>query len=486
MNALGKSLEPILDQVTSLDSKSTSKGESSLLSLNAYIGAQPIASALSRGATIVVTGRVVDSALILGPLIHEFGWTKESPDDSSYLDKLATASLAGHIIECGAQATGGNFTDWRKGAFSEDGGWSNMGYGIVEFPKSKEGLEFFVTKPPNTGGLVSVLSVGEQMLYEVLDPENYLLPDVVLDLSNVQIQQVEKEKVLIKGAKGKAPPKHLKCTAIMKKGYKITGELAIIGEEAKWKAEALGRAILERAKRTMELRGFPDFTETRIEVVGSEVMFGSNSRLEGTREVYLRLSASHQDPKALFWVAMELAQAATSTAPAITGSGSGRARPSPLFSTTSVLIDRDSIECKSLVGDEKSPEIYIHKMKGSKAYNLHQDVKRIYSSIDGNSTSESNQSSKLPLTEIPSSVESYSTSHVNLPLIRLAVGRSGDKGNTANIAFISRSEEYYGILRSQVTCKVIEDTLKHLLSDQSEIRRYEVPGTFAINFVVSK
>lgn len=438
----------------------------------------------------MVTGRVVDSALIVGPLIHEFGWTKELPTSSDYLDRLASASLAGHILECGAQATGGNFTDWRKSAMSDNGGWSNMGYSIAEFPREKEGLEFIITKPPGTGGIVSELSVGEQILYEVLDPENYLLPDVVLDLTDIKVKQSGVDRVSISGAKGKPPPKHLKCTAIMSKGYKIAGELAIIGEEAKLKAEVLGRAILTRAKGVMELRGFEDFIETRIEVVGSEVLFGSNSRTEGSREVYLRLSASHEDPKALFWVGMEMAQAATSTAPAITGSGAGRARPAPLFSTTSVLIDRDSIECKSLVTGETQPLVYVHQMKGSKPYNIEIERRR-YSSIaqikSGLKIKEISDSvSNLPLVQIPTSKVSYSISDVNLPLIRLAVGRSGDKGNAANIAFISRSPESYGIIRSQVTCEVVENTLKHLLSEETEIQRFEVPGMMAVNFVVSK
>lgn len=211
-------------------------------------------------------------------------------------------------------------------------------YGIVEFPREKDGLEFDVTKPPETGGVVSPLSVGEQMLYEVLDPSNYILPDVVLDLSNVKLSQAGEHivsvlalsglncawliksrltmyrvvlagvQVRVTGAIGRPPPRHLKCTAILPRGYKIAGKLAIIGEEAKLKAEVLGRAILGRARRVMQMRGFDDFTETRIEVVGSETMFGSHGRMDHSREVYLRLSASHADSKALFWVALEMAQ----------------------------------------------------------------------------------------------------------------------------------------------------------------------------------
>jgi hypothetical protein len=131
--------------------------QDSLLSLNAYLGAQPIVEALSSGAQIIVTGRVVDSALVLAPLTYTYNW--DLSPNSPHLDYLASASLAGHIIECGAQCTGGNFTDWRDGAFSSYGGWSNMGYPIIEFNPD---ASFIVTKPAKTGGVVSKLSVTEQ------------------------------------------------------------------------------------------------------------------------------------------------------------------------------------------------------------------------------------------------------------------------------------------------------------------------------------
>src|SRR5271169_5520731 len=188
--------------------------QDNLISLNAYIGAQPIVHALNSGAQIIVTGRVVDSALVLAPLAYSYNWdlSPTSPD----LDLIASASLAGHIIECGAQCTGGNFTDWRDGAFSGHGGWSNMGYPIVEF--NADGT-FVVTKPEKTGGIVSKLSVAEQMLYEVLDPANYLLPDVNLDLSQVTLEEVGIDRVRVSRAKGRPPTPWLKCTAIKQDGY---------------------------------------------------------------------------------------------------------------------------------------------------------------------------------------------------------------------------------------------------------------------------
>ena len=240
-----------------------------LLSLNAYLGAEPIIRALDSGAQIIVTGRVVDSALVLAPLAFTYNWTL-SPT-SPHLDKIASASLAGHIIECGAQCTGGNFTDWRDGAFSSYGGWSNMGYPIVEF--NQDGT-FIVSKPRRTGGVVHKLSVTEQMLYEVLDPANYLLPDVNLDLSRVQVEEVGIDRVRISGARGRPPTSWLKCTAIKQEGYRIEGALVIPGFEARQKAQILGEALIRRANTILKRIKLDNISEYRIETPGAEEMFG--------------------------------------------------------------------------------------------------------------------------------------------------------------------------------------------------------------------
>merc|ERR1712151_524525 len=158
---------------------------------NAYLGAFPIAQALKEGCDIVVTGRVVDSALVLGPLIHEFGW---GPKD---LDKLSQGTLAGHLVECGAQGTGGLFTDWRS---VED--WVNIGFPVVAVEASGE---FVLTKPAGTGGLVVPASAAEQLLYEIHDPGAYHVPDVACDWTQVHLDQVGESSVKVTGARGQAP-----------------------------------------------------------------------------------------------------------------------------------------------------------------------------------------------------------------------------------------------------------------------------------------
>jgi hypothetical protein len=185
-----------------------------IASANAYLGAFPIAAALDSGADIVLTGRCVDSAIVLGPLIHEFGWK-----DSDY-DLLSAGSLAGHVIECGAQATGGIVTDWRGVAT----GWDNMGFQIV---------------------------------YEVGDPAAYILPDVTCDWTGIKLEQSGKDRVLVSGAKGRAPTRSYKVSATYADGYRAAVTMMIAGRDAVEKAEAIGKAILRRSTRLMHEAGFP-------------------------------------------------------------------------------------------------------------------------------------------------------------------------------------------------------------------------------------
>lgn len=202
------------------------------LSFNAYLGAFPIVNALKKGAQVIVTGRCVDSALILAPLIYEFGWK------ATDYDLLASGSLGGHILECGCQCCGGNFTDWELSYHSPHGGWENSGFPIIEFYNDGK---MIVTKPDRTGGLVSWATVAEQIVYEIHNPGEYILPDVILDFRDVVLQENYggPNRVLVTGAKGRPPTPFYKISSTYFDGYWISAELVITGFDAKRKVSSL-------------------------------------------------------------------------------------------------------------------------------------------------------------------------------------------------------------------------------------------------------
>jgi hypothetical protein len=204
-------------------------------SINAYLGALPIARALDAGCDVVITGRCVDSAVTLGVLMHEFGWAADA------YDRLAQGTLAGHLIECGAQCTGGLFTDWEQVP-----DWENIGFPVVE---AHADGSFVITKSPGTGGLVTPATVSEQLLYEIGDPRAYLVPDVACDFTQVRMTPDGADRVRVSGATGRAPTARYKVSATFADGYRNTGFLTIAGVDAVRKAQRTGDALLVRMQR---------------------------------------------------------------------------------------------------------------------------------------------------------------------------------------------------------------------------------------------
>jgi hypothetical protein len=199
-----------------------------VLSANVYLGAAPIVEALRRGANVVICGRVTDTALTLAPMVHEFGW---AADD---WDKLAAGIIAGHIIECGTQCTGGNFTDWHLVK-----SWSNLGFPLIE---ARPDGTFTVTKHPGSGGLVSVHTVSEQLLYEMGSPR-YLSPDCVARFDSVTLTQDGPDRVTVSGARGEPPPATLKVSVSLAEGYRAFGRLIVSGPDSLTKAQALAEIL---------------------------------------------------------------------------------------------------------------------------------------------------------------------------------------------------------------------------------------------------
>src|SRR5438093_6745764 len=242
-------------------------------SANAYFGAWPVVEALASGAQIVVTGRCTDTGITLAPMIHAFGW---APDD---WDRLASGIVAGHIVECGAQCTGGNFTDWRRVRRYEA-----IGYPVLEVFRDGS---FIVTKHPGTGGAVTVRTVKEQLVYEMGDPRSYVTPDVVADFGTIRLEQAGKDRVRVWGVKGRPAPGSLKVSASYFDGWKASGTLIISAPDAVAKARAFADLFWKRLG--------VEYVETHVELVGHSSCWGPLAPPVDPPEVLLRLSVRDPD-----------------------------------------------------------------------------------------------------------------------------------------------------------------------------------------------
>jgi Acyclic terpene utilisation family protein AtuA len=416
-----------------------------LVSANAYLGAFPIAAALDRGAQVVITGRCVDSALPLGALIHEFGWTSEE------YDRLCAGSLAGHILECGAQGSGGLFTDWERVER-----WDDIGYPIAEC--EPDGT-FVITKAPGTGGLIEPASVAEQMLYEIGDPAAYVLPDVTCDFTQVTMTSDGDQRVRVAGARGRPRTDSYKVAATYVDGFRCVGTLVIIGIDAAKKARRTAEAILARTRAIFANRGLGDYRATSIEIIGAEQVYGPNARTSGAREVMMRLCVDHTDRRALEIFAREIAPAGTSWSPGTTGAGSGRPKPVPVVKFVSYLLPKAAV-----------------------AVTVDIDGERETVAIETAGVTGSTYEPQAPQRHIQTA--SVTDGSVTGRLIDIAFARSGDKGDSANIGVIAREPRFAATIRDQVTPQRVGAYFAHLA--RGTVRRYELPGIHAFNFTLER
>ncbi|MBM4193802.1 MAG: DUF1446 domain-containing protein [Gemmatimonadetes bacterium] len=299
-----------------------------LVSANAYLGSAPLADALATGARVVLSGRCHDAALVTAPLRYEFGWAVGD------LDRLAAGTIAGHVIECGAQASGGNcLADWQSIPRLED-----IGYPIVEVQESGE---FVVTKHPGSGGRVDRRSVTEQLVYEIGDPTAYHTADVVADFTTLRLHDQGHDRVAIAGVRGRAPSGMLKVSAAIRDGFKATSTLVYAWPDARQKAEAAARIVRARLDR-LGLR----FEAMHVEVIGAGAVHGPLAGPDAGRdapEVMLRIGVRDANRAAVERFTKEIAPLVLNGPPSVTGYFGAKAKVEEILGYWPALLSADAV-----------------------------------------------------------------------------------------------------------------------------------------------
>ena len=406
-------------------------------SANAYFGAAPVVRALEEGATFIVTGRVTDTGITLAPMIHHFGW---ATDD---WDRLASGIIAGHILECGAQSTGGNFTDWQSVP-----SFHNVGYPIVEV--SEDG-SFVVTKHPGTGGLVNVATVREQLVYEMGDPAAYLTPDVVVDFGSIQLEDAGPDRVRVSGIRGAAPTDLLKVSMSYSDGYKASGGVIVCGPDAAAKADAFGDILWGR---------LPKFEATLTEAVGADATWGPLSPSREASEVMARFGVRDHDRSKVREFSKMVPAMVLSGPPGV-GVIGGRPPVQDVVAYWPCLIPRDLCQADVVVmggGDRVEATVGFEGPTGP------------------GRVESSGRSDLRPAAPFISGTK------VTLKLSSLAHGRSGDKGDTCNIGIIARHPALYEWLVETVTAERVAEAFTGIAF--GKVERFEVPNIDALNFLL--
>lgn len=408
-------------------------GADQVLSMCVYTGAFAIAAALDAGADVVITGRAVDSATTLGALIHSFGWT------TSDYDRLACGTLAGHLIECSTQVTGGTFTDWDSVP-----DWANIGFPIAE---CYDDGRVVLTKSANSGGLLSRGTVAEQLLYEVSDPQHYIVPDVVCDFTGVEIEALADGRVAIGGARGLGRPRHLKASLTWDRGWRGTLAYPVIGLQARAKAERTATESFRRLETILARHNMPPFEATHRDVIGGDG--------EGASTAICRVVADHVSPLGAQIFVREQVAILTSMAVGISAPFGTSIRP--VTHIASLSLPRETVT-RTVWLDGRRLEFA--------------EV------IDGEEWQ-----AEPPL---PPEAPAFDGELEYVPLIALAWARSGDKGDLFNVGVIAREPAFlpyiYHALDPDTVGKRYERALG--LDSQPRVDRFSVPGFAALNLIV--
>ncbi len=434
-------LDPLLEKgipLTNLDTgQSLQTIRDRVRGANAYLGAAPVIKALEEGAEIVITGRVTDAGITVAPLAFEFEWSLQD------WDRLAGAVAAGHILECGAQASGGNITDWQTVP-----SFLNMGHPIVEY--SAEG-SFCVTKHSNTGGVVNRQTVTSQLVYEIGDPRSYMTPDVIADFSSITLEDQGEDRVKISGVKGRARTDQLKVSIAYQAGYKAHGTMIVSGPDAVEKCRLLAHLLWKRLGL--------EFEETSTELVGHSACHHHLAPATDPPEILLRLGVRDSNREKVEAFTRKSTSLVLNSVPGVALVGA-RPRVEEVVAFWPCLVPASEVTANVTLLDS------------SHTFQIP------WTPAQGEASS--------PPADLPECQEKAPTPakgrSVRVPLRELCYARSGDKGDTCNIGVVSRSQEIYDWICHELTAPRLKDYFSELC--QGRVERFEIPNLLALNFLL--
>lgn len=428
----------------------------SVAAANAYLGAEPVFRALAHEPDVVVTGRVTDTGLTLAPLRFALGWNAED------WDRIAQGLVAGHLIECGAQATGGNYTDWRRVP-----GLGRQGFPVIE---AEADSSVTLTKQPGTGGLVTPAVAKEQLLYELGDPALYLSPDATVDFTAVTVEASGPARVRVTGARGGPPPDTLKVSLALGGGFRVDAALLVGGPEVWAKAEALETALRERLAADCEAAGVPEPDEVRMALIGGGGLqrgFGGEPSAEPT-EGLVRFAArsARREPLEIL---RRLAPGLLLSGPAGLAVTGGAPRVSAVVRYWPSLVPREAVTAR------------IRVLRGQ-AGGTREVIAEEEVPCSGPTRSPAVPGGSPPSRPTPG--EEGTGDEIETPLGAIAHARGGDKGDAANLGVVGRSPECYRWLSEHLTADRMAEWAAGLAD--GPVRRYPLPGIGALNFVLEK
>ena len=439
-------LQPLKDSGAKFTNMETNQQfsdvEDKILAANIYFGATPVVQALKTWEPdIIITGRVTDTGITLAPMIHEFGWALND------WDRLASGIVAGHLMECGSQATGGNFTDWEKVT-----DFGNIGYPVVEV--SQDGA-FVLTKHDGTGGLVSEDTAREQLFYEMGHPQAYITPDVVADFSSIQVTADGPDRVRVSGVKGSEPTSSYKVSMAFEDGYKAIGSIVISGPNARPKAEKFADIFWNKWDHSL--------TERSTEFLGWNALHRSLGGQEDGNEILLRLGARSESKETLQAFGKLIPSLILSGPPGVAAIG-GVAKPQGVISYWPALIDKSLVQPKIalLHPNQESQEIVCQHIDGA------------FEAGPGDF-----QECLSATRTIPEVLHADPSFHC---LMDICIARSGDKGDTANIGLCARSPEAYAYIKEHITAERVKNWFQELC--HGRVVRYALDNLRGLNFLL--